>query len=69
MAKTKNTPKIKHTKKKQPNAVGIKLRPPGQLGLQSSQLVRSTTIPPWMATPVQEKRTANNKIVTDHRGE
>ncbi len=69
MAKTKNTPKIKHTKKKQLNTVGIKPCPPGQLGLQSSQLVQSSTIPPWMVTPVQEKRTADNKIMMDHRGE
>ncbi len=69
MAKTKNTPKIKHTKRKQPNAVGIRPRPPGQPGLHSSQLVQSATIPPWTATPVREKRTADNKIVMDHRGE
>ncbi len=69
MAKTKNTPKVKYTKKKQLNAVGIKPCAPGQLGLWSSQLVQSATIPPWMVTPVCEKRTADNKIVTDHRGE
>ncbi len=69
MAKTKTTPKIKHTKKKQLNAVGIKLRPLGQLGLWSSQLVQSATIPPWTVTLVWEKRTADNKIVMDHRGE
>ncbi len=69
MVKMKITPKVKVMKKKQPNAVGIKPHALGQLGLHSSLLFQSATMPPWTATLVREKRTADNKIVTNHRGE
>ncbi len=42
---------------------------PGQPSLRSQQLFQSVTTPAWMATPVQEKCTNDNKIVTDHSGE
>ena len=69
MAKTKKTPKIKHTKRNQPGAVGVQPRAPGQPSVRSEQLRKSATTPAWEKRTIPEKLDKDNKIVPDNEGE
>ena len=73
MVKTKTTPKVKpkvkHTKKNQPGAVGVKPRAPGQPSVRSEQLRKAATTPVWQKRTIPEKWDKDNKIVPDNEGE
>ncbi len=66
---TGSKPKVKHTKRKQPGAVGVKLRGPGQPSVRSEQLRKSATMPVWQKRTIKEKVDKDNKIVPDNEGE
>ncbi len=73
MVKTKTTPKIKpkvkHTKQKQPGAVGVKPRAPGQPSVRLEELRKSATTPVWQKRTIPEKIDKHNKIMPDNEGE